>query len=186
MGGVYLGDKSLDPLMEELNRRKALIIIHPVRARQRSENAITGGVAAIYEYPADTTRAVLNMAANRIMTRYPDIKWIIPHCGAFLPYMQHRFAGVSGILASLGMMEQTDIKAELSKLYYDIAGDPEPQLDMLRIIAEDTHIVYGSDFPHSPANVIIKKKEHFDANGKYKMMRSKIYSENAANLLKGK
>lgn len=175
--GVYLGDKAFDPLMEELNHRKALVIIHPCRARQRPEKVITGTVAAIYEYPADTTRAVLNMIANRVMTRYPDIRWIVPHCGSFLPYMLQRFAGVSGILAGMGMMETVDVKTEFAKLYFDIAGDPEPvALDMLRMVAEDSHIVFGSDFPHSPAKVILTKKTHFDANGKYDGLREQIYS----------
>lgn len=186
MGGVYLGDPIFDLVMEEWNRRKALIIIHPCRARKRPENVITGTVAAIYEYPADTTRAVLNMIANRIMTRFPDIRWIVPHCGSFLPYMLQRFTGVSGILASMGMMETVDVRAEFEKLYFDIAGDPDPvQLKMLRMAASDDCIVYGSDFPHSPAKVILAKKKHFDENTEYDGIREKIYSENAMRLLKG-
>ena len=156
--GVYLGDRTLDPLMEELNRRKTLVIIHPCRAKERPVNVITGTVAAIFEYPADTTRAVLNMISNRIMTRYPNIRWVVPHCGSFLPYMLQRFSGVSGILAAKGMMENVDVSAEFSRLWFDIAGDPEPaQLDMLRSVAEDTRIVYGSDYPYAPAKVILAK-----------------------------
>lgn len=183
--GTYLGDKSLDPLMEELNKRKALVIIHPCRARLRPANCITGTVAAIYEYPSDTTRAVLNMMANKIMTRYPDIKWVVPHCGSFLPYMLQRFTGVSGILAGMGMMEQINAKAEFEKLYFDIAGDPEPVgLDMLRMVTDDSHIVFGSDFPHSPAKVIEMKKKHFDENAGYDDVRNMIYVKNALKLLK--
>ena len=184
MGGVYLGDPKFDPLMEEWNRRKALIIIHPCRAKMRPENVITGKVAAIYEYPADTTRAVLNMAAHRIMSRFPDIRWIVPHCGAFLPYMLQRFVGVSGILASMGMMETVDVKKEIGNLYFDIAGDPEPiQLSMLRMIVDDSRIVYGSDFPHSPAEVILLKKKHLDQNPEYTGIREQIYGENGQLLL---
>ena len=51
------------------------------------------------------------MIANRILTRFPHIRWIVPHCGSFLPYMLSHFAGVSGILASVGMMEPVDAKA---------------------------------------------------------------------------
>lgn len=186
MGGIYLGDPFFDPVMEEWNRRKAPVIIHPCRARKRPENVITGTVAAIYEYPADTTRAVLNMIANRIMTRFPDIRWVVPHCGSFLPYMLQRFTGVSGILATMGMMETVDVKTEFEKLYFDIAGDPEPvQLSMLRMVTADDHIVYGSDFPHSPAKVIVTKKKHFDENREYDGIREKIYGENAVRLLKG-
>ena len=184
MGGVYLGDKSMDPVLEEWNRRKALVIIHPCRARLRPENAITGSVAAIYEYPADTTRAVLNMMANRVMTRFPDIRWLVPHCGSFLPYMLQRFTGVSGILASLGMMETVDVRAEFDRLWFDISGDPEPtHLDMLRMTASDDRIVFGTDFPNSPAKVILAKKKHFDENTAYDDIRARIYSENAARLL---
>lgn len=182
--GVYLGDRAFDPLMEELNRRHALVIIHPCRARQRPENVITGKVAALYEYPADTTRAVLNMIANRVMTRFPEIRFVVPHTGSFLPYMLQRFTGVSGILASMGMMETVDAKEELSRLYFDIAGDPEPvALDMLRMVADDRHIVYGSDFPHSPGKVIIGKKKHLESNEKYRGLVERIFQENALRLL---
>lgn len=184
MGGVYLGDPAFDPVLEEWNKRKALVIIHPCRARLRPENSITGRVAAIYEYPADTTRAVLNMIANRVMTRFPNIDWVVPHCGSFLPYMLQRFAGVTGILAALDMMETVDAKSEFERLYFDIAGDPEPtHLEMLRMVAADDRILYGTDFPHSPAKIVVAKKQHFDANPKYDGIREQIYAENARNLL---
>lgn len=187
MGGIYLGDQRFDSLMEEWNRRGAMVIIHPCRAHLRPENVITGTAAAIYEYPADTTRAVLNMIANRTMTRFPNIRWVVPHCGSFLPYMLQRFTGVSGILASMGIMETVDVQVEFEKLYFDIAGDPEPtQLDMLRMVTDDSHIVYESDFPHSPAGVILVKKKHFDGNEKYDGIRERIYRDNAAALLQRK
>ena len=177
--GVYLGDPILDSVMEELNRRNALVIIHPCRAQERPQDCITGSIAAIYEYPADTTRAVLNMIAHRIMTRFPNIRWIVPHGGSFLPYMLQRFSGVSGILASMGMMETVDARAELDQLYFDIAGDPEPvALDMLRMVASDDRIVFGSDYSHSPANVILMKKQRFDANPRWNEIRAQIYSGN--------
>ena len=86
----------------------------------------------------------------------------------------------------MGMMETADVKTEFEKLYFDIAGDPEPvQLSRLRMVAADDHIVFGSDFPHSPAKVIVAKKKHFDDNKEYDGIRKKIHSENAVRLLKG-
>ena len=86
----------------------------------------------------------------------------------------------------MGMMETVDVKTEFEKLYFDIAGDPEPvQLSRLRMVAADDHIVFGSDFPHSPAKVILAKKKHFDDNKEYDGIRKKIHSENAVRLLKG-
>lgn len=183
--GVYLGDPMLDPVMEELNRRRALCIIHPCRARQVPRNVITGKVMAIYEYPADTTRCVLNMIASHIMSRFPDITWVIPHTGSFLAYELQRFKGVSGILASLGMMEVTDVDAEVRNLYYDIAGDPQPHaLDMLLKITDIDHIVYGSDWPHSPVAAVIPKKQRLESTETLPDILKKIYSENGERILR--
>ncbi len=102
-----------------------------------------------------------------------------------MPYMLQRFAGVSEVLAAKGMMERVDVKAEFDKLYFDIAGDPEPlQLKMLLMAAAEDHIVYGSDFPHSPAAVIVRKKKHFDDNPEFDGIREKICRENPEKLLK--
>ena len=54
---------------------------------------------------------------------------------------------------------------------------------MLRAVAADDRIVYGSDFPHFPANVVISKKKYFDENPKYDGVREFIYAGNAFILL---
>ncbi len=100
--------------MAELSRDNALVIIPPERAAEYPKTPITGTVAAIFEYPTDTTRAVPNMMAHKVMTRFPSIRFVVPHTGSFLPYMLQRFTGVSGILASMGMMEKIDV---LRKIY---------------------------------------------------------------------
>ena len=183
-GEAYLGDSSLDDFMAELNRDNALVIIHPQRAAEYPKTPITGTVAAIYEYPTDTTRAVLNMMAHKVMTRFENIRFVVPHTGSFLPYMLQRFTGVSGILASMGMMEQVDLQKEFQNLYFDIAGDPEPvALDMLLSVAGEEKIVYGSDFPHSPAKVVLAKKKHLDENPRYERILRKVYGENEKNCL---
>jgi len=90
--------------------------------------------------------------------------------------MLQRFTGVSGILASMGMTETVNVPAEFGKLFFDIAGDPEPvQLKILRMVAADEHIVFKSDFTHSSAGVILAKKNHFDENKGYDGIREKIY-----------
>lgn len=60
------------------------------------------------------------------------------------------------------------------------------QLSMLRMVAADDHIVFGSDYPHSPAKVVLAKKKHLDENKEYDGIREKIYSGNAIMLLNNK
>lgn len=169
--GVYLGDEKFEPFMKVLNDLHALVIIHPSRAKEYPKDVVTGRVAAaMFEYPTDTTRAVLNMISNRTMTKYPNIRFIVPHTGSFLPYMLQRYEGIMDILTSLGMTKKVDVKSEFEKLYFDIAGDPEPVgLNMLRMVVKDDKIIYGSDFPYSPAKVVLAKKQHLDNNEKIRI-----------------
>lgn len=124
------------------------------------------------------------MVAHDVMVRFHRIRFVVPHCGSFLPYTSSRMAGISKILASKGMMESIDVAANLGGLYYDIAGDPEPnQLDMLLSITDEGHIVYGSDFPYAPAQVVIGKKRHLEGNPKYRTLIDAMYGENGTALV---
>ena len=72
--GQYLGDEELDPLMKVLDERNAVIIIHPHRPTPYPEEIIATTPLAMYEYPAETTRAVVNMLARNVLVRYPNLK----------------------------------------------------------------------------------------------------------------
>ena len=72
--GQYLGDPILDTLMSVLNERNAVIIIHPHKPSAVNDQLIANVPLASYEYLAETTRTVLNMVANDVLVRYPNLK----------------------------------------------------------------------------------------------------------------
>ena len=183
--GVYLGDDRFDPVFEELDRRGALVILHPSPARQLPrEGVVTGGVMALYEYPAETTRAVLNLLANGTLERFPHIRLVVPHCGSFLPYMKSRAGGMFKLLAAMDRMKPVDVEAGLKNLWFDLAGDPTPdQMEMLLRITDTDHVVYGSDYPYVLAPILLKRKEALDADLTRRGWTNQIYAENAKRLL---
>lgn len=183
--GVYLGDPRLDGIFAELNRRKALVILHPSPARQvPRDNVVTGKVMALFEYPTDTTRAVLNLLAAGTLERFPDIRLVVPHTGSFLPYMKQRAKAMFAMLAKLGMMETVDIDKGIGRLYFDLAGDPVPnELGMLLNIADDEHIVYGSDYPYVLTPILLQKKRALDDVLITRRWAEQFYVKNAAALL---
>ena len=185
--GVYLGDERLDPIFAQLNQRNALVIIHPSPAKLLPrENVVTGKVMALYEYPADTTRAVLNLLANGTLEKFPNLKFVVPHCGSFLPYMKQRAGAMFQMLASMNLMEPLNFGASVGKLFFDTAGDPMPeQLDMLLKIASLDKIVFGTDYPYVPAPVILRKKKVFDEEIARRGWADTIYTDNAKTLLGG-
>lgn len=181
--GVYLGDASLDPVFEELNARKSIVIIHPSRPKEMPEQVFTAGPAPLFEYLGDTTRAVLNMLANGTLEKYPDIKVIVPHCGSFLPIVAHRMIGISTILVPAGIMPDVDVKGALDKLYFDMAGDALPVgLDALLKIADPSHILYGSDFPYTPSAMIQGNREKFEQYDPIREDLLNMFHDNAVRL----
>ncbi len=90
-GGVYLGDRRLDELMAELDGRGALTVMHPTQPAVMVPDVNEEIPLPAFEYFAETTRAFLNMAQNDTFTLYPNIRWVVPHVGAFLSILADRF-----------------------------------------------------------------------------------------------
>ena len=185
--GVYLGDERLDPIFSALNEKNSLVIIHPSPARQLPRaGVVTGKVMALFEYPVDTTRAVLNMLANGTLEKFPRLKIVVPHCGSFLPYMKQRAGAMFQMLASMNLMPPTEFAASFGKLFFDTAGDPMPeQFDMLLKVASLDKIIFGTDYPYVPAQILLRKKKSFDEELSRRGWTEKIYVDNARALLGG-
>ena len=154
--GQYIGDAELDTLMQILNERKAVVILHPHKPSPVHEDIIATTPLAVYEYPAETTRAVINMISRNVPARYPQVKIVVPHCGSFLPLAIPRMKAVHPAMVSKGFMQEIDWKANLRNLYYDLAGAATPEVvHTLLTITTPDHLLYGSDYPYQPDRVLM-------------------------------
>ena len=157
--GQYLGDLELEPLMEVLNARKAVIITHPHKPSAVNDKLIAEVPLASYEYLAETTRAILNMAAHDVLVRYPDLKVVVPHCGSFLPNALPRFKGLLPVMIKQGYMKPVDVDANIARLYFDLAGAAtDDAVRSLLTITTADHLLYGSDYPYVAAPALVAAK----------------------------
>lgn len=185
--GQYLGDKELDPLMDVLNERGAVVVIHPHRPTPCPEEIIATSPLAIYEYPAETTRAVVNMISRNVPVRYPNVKVVVPHCGSFLPMAIPRMQSVHPAMLAKGLMQPIDWKGNMAQLYYDLAGGPSPEIvKMLLTITTPDHIMYGSDYPYIADRVLVdnlqRMRTYLSEDAELAPYARKILWENAARL----
>ncbi len=163
--GVYVGDRRMDPLLAELNRRKAVVFVHPARPAFLDTLPVQIW-GAIIEYTFETTRVATYLIYNEFMRKYPDIKWILAHAGGCIPYLSFR----------LIMMEEQDINkppfAErvpegarqwVDRFYFDtaISASP-PALAAMMEVARPGHVMYGSDWPYVDRHAIELQHECLD------------------------
>jgi len=182
--GQYLGDEELEPLMGYLNSRKAVIITHPHKPSAANEKLISAVPLASYEYLAETTRAILNMVEHDVLVRYPDLRVVVPHCGSFLPNALPRFKGLLPVMVKQGYMKPVDVDANLSRLYYDLAGAAtDDAIESLLTVTEPSHILYGSDYPYFAATALIAAKKSLEARlAAHGLASEDILANNAARL----
>ncbi len=156
--GIYLSDERLDPLLKELHRRSAVVLIHPSEPVQP---AFPERPQAVYEFPFDTTRAVMELIYTGKLQRYPDIRWIVSHAGGTIPYLAYRLSIVSRE-AEMITQEPEEVIAALRSLYYDLALSTSPLVfQVLRELVGSSHILFGTDFPMRPERGVAQSIEQF-------------------------
>lgn len=114
--GVYLGDDRFLPIWEELDRRSAVVFVHPTTPEATMLPGIPG---PIEDYPADTTRAALHLVVAGHMTRFTHVKVILSHGGGFLPYAASCFAELTASLTPDRSAES--LLDEMGRFYFDTA-----------------------------------------------------------------
>lgn len=178
--GYYVGDVAFDALYAELDRRGAIVFVHPASPAYVAQLRLNMW-AAYVEYPFETTRVAANLIYNGVTSRYPNIKWILAHGGGALPYLSVR----------LKLMEESDknvpsfiervpdgVAPHIGSFYFDIAlvGGAAPMAALAKTAAP-THILYGSDWPYLDREFV--RDQLADVGG---LLTSSIERENAAQL----
>ena len=153
--GQYLGAPELDTLFSVLNERRAVIILHPHRPDPVNSEVMAQTPLAMQEYLSETTRAVTNMISRNVLARYPHVKVVVPHCGAYLPLAVPRMKSLTPVMQANKMVGDINWETNLAALYYDLAGAHSPEtIRMMLTITTPDHLLYGSDYPYVAPQVL--------------------------------
>jgi len=146
-GDRWLGHSDFNPLFEELNRRKAIVYVHP-HAAACCMNLIAEVNESIIEYGTDTTRAINSMIFTGASTRYPNIQWIWSHAGGTMPFLIERMVNLAKIPQVAAKLPNR-LMPELKRFYYDTAqASNGVALGALKAVAGASQIVFGTDYPY--------------------------------------
>jgi predicted TIM-barrel fold metal-dependent hydrolase len=146
--GVYLGDRLFAPVFEELQRRAAVVFIHPTASPDAASHRL-GLPDTLLDFPVDTSRAIAKLHYSNTFARTPDVKYIISHAGGTIPYLATRFGIVDEMKVIEGAEERGTAADTLRRLYWDTAVSwKDPILNMLRSVVGMGQVLYGTDFPY--------------------------------------
>ncbi|QIX00655.1 hypothetical protein AMS68_006172 [Peltaster fructicola] len=175
--GHYLGDSIFDQVFDELNRRKAILFIHPTTPCIRCDPELAELTNASIDKPTkatpfagrvpnpmleflfDTTRAVSNLFLSGTVKRCPDIKFILPHLAGATPPVLSRWTIYSQLVpTSWDSISEDEVRAAFNRqFYFDLAGMPFPGqiVGLLKGSGvEHSRLMYGSDYPYTKAEAV--------------------------------
>jgi predicted TIM-barrel fold metal-dependent hydrolase len=139
----WMGDPSFAPVYEELNRRSAIVFVHPARASCCRNLA---GQSGIIEYDIDTARAIDSLLWDGTLAKNPNIRFIFSHSGGAFPVLAARI--IDDFPKNRAANAPNGVDYEFKKLYFDTAhAGRAPALDALKDISPISQILYGSDAP---------------------------------------
>jgi 6-methylsalicylate decarboxylase len=146
-GDVWLGNAAFEPVMAELNRRKAVVHVHPTAANC-CKNLVPDVPPGIMEYGTDTTRAILGLLFSGQAVKFPDIRWIWSHAGGTAPMLAGRIErGVGGLKEKATRLPNGAVH-EMKRFHYDVAGaNNAGALSTLLKLVTAERVLFGTDFP---------------------------------------
>ncbi len=147
-GDTWLGNPAFRPVMEELNRRKAVVHVHPTAANC-CKNLDYGAAPGSIEYGTDTTRAIIGVAFSGDAARYPGIRFIWSHAGGSAPFLAGRIDG-----GNVNDRMPKGFIFEAKKFHYDTAGaSNRGALASLLELVPKSQVLFGTDFPPGGSSV---------------------------------
>jgi predicted TIM-barrel fold metal-dependent hydrolase len=138
-------EAEFEPLYAEMNRRGAVLNYHPI------QNGICSPLINDYRFTVsvgaslEDSAIVLHLIARHVPTRYPNIKYVVPHLGGIIPMLLQRLDNQAPSQHP-DLPERPSVTAR--RFYYDTVGHGSQAalLCAWKAFGAD-HLVAGSDYP---------------------------------------
>ena len=138
-------EEEFEPVYAELDRRGAVLFYHPV------QNGLCSPLINDYRYTVpvgaslEDMAIVLHLIARRIPSRFPNIKYVVPHLGGMIP-MQLARLDAQGAQQHPDITEAPSVTAR--RLYYDtVCYGSQAAFTCAYMAFGAEHLVTGSDYP---------------------------------------
>ena len=142
--GKSIADPAFDEFFAELNRRKAILFIHPMGGSAGSplieSTKLTWPIGA----PLEDTICMLQFMQANIPSRFPDIKIILPHLGGFAPFLMARLDQLQDHFLPASA---TPPSVQAMYFWYDTVNANPSALRCTQEAVGTDRLLFGTDYP---------------------------------------
>jgi 6-methylsalicylate decarboxylase len=143
--GRSIADPAFEPFFAELNRRKAVLFIHPTGGAGDSKLLQTTHLVWPIGAPLEDTIIMLQLIQADFPKRFPDVKIILPHLGGFAPFLMARFDQLRDQYLP---NEAAPPSVQAKYFWYDsVNANPSALRCACEAFGSD-RILLGTDFPY--------------------------------------
>jgi len=149
VAGQPLDTPAFEPFWEEMDRRGAVVFLHPnmhCDAPMMGDYGLEGTAGGCIE----DTIAGLRIMYSGLASRLTNFKLIIPHLGGTIPFLWQRIEDATKRRRAAGL----DIPLEgspldvLRRFYYDTVNNGANALQCTIDAVGVDHVVFGTDYPY--------------------------------------
>jgi predicted TIM-barrel fold metal-dependent hydrolase len=142
--GKSIADPAFDGFFAELNRRKAVLFIHPTGGGLGSPLIESTKLVWPVGAPLEDTVCLLQFMQANFPSRFPDLKIILPHLGGFAPFLAARLDQLQDhFLPDSAMAPSLQAKY----FWYDTVNGNPAALRCTRETLGADHLLFGTDYP---------------------------------------
>ena len=178
--GRPLSDAAFAEVFAELDRRAAIVFLHPPGLACASPLIRESGLAWSLGAPIEDAVCALQLIEAGFPRRYPRLKIVLPHLGGFLPFVRYRLDKAA---ARKFANDDDPPTVQLRKFFYDtVNGDTEALNLAVQAFGSD-RILWGSDYPYWRAESFRHAVDYVELTGLPPADLERIRYGNAAALL---
>ena len=171
----YLGDPAFAPVYEELNRRQAIVYVHPTQPKCCT-GLVPGVTVSTIEYATDTSRTIASLVYSGTAARFPSIRFVFSHGGGTMPFLLGRYERLAAERKDAWLADGA--APQLKKFYYEIAqANHSGALDALLALVPISNVLFGTDYPLRPASEAVEGLSAYKFTDAQRLAISRVNAE---------
>src|SRR5580693_6187384 len=179
--GRALVEPEFEPVFAELNRRGAVLYLHPAGNSACSPLIGNYHLTWMVGAPVEDTISVMHLITRGIPARYPDLTIINSHLGGALPMLLQR-ADDQYRWEAPGTPERPSVAAR--RMWYDTVG--HGHVPALRCAIDSfgaDRLLLGTDFPYENGDMFVRAVDYINDPQVDTSAAQAILDQNASSLL---